>query len=207
MKKKFDNIELKSPLFYNSPIALRFDLEGNFFQDSGNVKEVLRKALVLFNFLNNHNEELFVVSFVDNWEEDSTVSDFEEGLLKVFNKVIKSENECTINKNEQDYRYRDDDDDDDVVTYCYWIKVKVEDLDIENLLKEKLFSTLNEEEYNSIGDLYLINSSKDTIYHMYDERGLDIVSTKKETLMDMYIEYNGWILEHDRKYIDEIFKD
>ncbi|MBD8006055.1 DUF3885 domain-containing protein [Bacillus norwichensis] len=206
MKKQFPNIELKSPLFYNSPIAIRFDLGGDFFLEKEKVEKVLYRSLTLFNTLNNNMDDIYVVTFVDCWDENP-ISSVEEGLIKAINKVIKTDTEYKINKKEQEYRYKDDDDDEETVTFCYWTKIKVINLDVEELLRRKVYSAISEEEYKSIGDLFIINSSNNTIYHLYDERGLDIVSQKKETIMNLYKKFNKWILEYDRKRINEIFKN
>ncbi|TGE31087.1 DUF3885 domain-containing protein [Desulfosporosinus sp. Sb-LF] len=41
--------------------------------------------------------------------------------------------------------------------------------------------------------------------HLYDDRGLDIVSHDKNTLMPLYQELNEWILDYDSKRMDEMF--
>jgi hypothetical protein len=42
---------------------------------------------------------------------------------------------------------------------------------------------------------------------MYDDRGLDIIAADKETLRPIYLTFNNWILEHDRKEIDKQFEN
>lgn len=78
-------------------------------------------------------------------------------------------------------------------------------MDVEELLRGKIYSTICEDEYSSIGDLFIVNSTNNTIFHLYDERGLDIVSQRKETITNLYKDFEKWILEYDRKRIDEIF--
>jgi hypothetical protein len=43
--------------------------------------------------------------------------------------------------------------------------------------------------------------------HLYVDRGLDIISPDKNTLMPLYQELNAWILDYDREQIDERFFD
>lgn len=38
---------------------------------------------------------------------------------------------------------------------------------------------------------------------MYDDRGLDIISTDQETLRLIYKKHNDWILDYDREQIDK----
>lgn len=206
MNKQFPTIELKSPLFYNSPIAIRFDLGGNFFLEieKEKVENVIYRSMTLFKALSSNMDDVFIVTFVDCWDEEP-IAYVEEVVTKTINKIIKS-NSYKINKNQQEYRYKEDDDN-DIVTFRYWTKVKVLNLDVEELLRGKIYSSISEEEYSSIGDLFIINSSNNTIFHLYDERGLDIVSQKKKTIFNLYKDFGMWILEYDRKRIDEIFNN
>lgn len=54
--------------------------------------------------------------------------------------------------------------------------------------------------------VYFINTSRRTIFHVYDDRGCDLLATSPETIRDIYINYNDWILDYDRNEIDEVFK-
>ena len=55
-------------------------------------------------------------------------------------------------------------------------------------------------------DIYFINLTKKVIYHLYDDRGCDILAAEKETIRFLYDEYNDWILDYDRKEIDSLFR-
>ncbi|WP_420871975.1 DUF3885 domain-containing protein [Cohnella rhizosphaerae] len=49
--------------------------------------------------------------------------------------------------------------------------------------------------------------SKNTIFHFYDSRGLDVAASSKEELRDLYLKRNDWILKYDRKRIDSMFME
>lgn len=55
-------------------------------------------------------------------------------------------------------------------------------------------------------DIYFINLTKKVIYHLYDDRGCDILAADKETIRFLYEEYNDWILDYDRDEIDTLFR-
>nr|WP_246187573.1 DUF3885 domain-containing protein [Ornithinibacillus caprae] len=44
------------------------------------------------------------------------------------------------------------------------------------------------------------------IYHLYDDRGCDVIASNKEDLYSLYKECNKWILDYDRVEIDKVFK-
>ncbi|GAA4300691.1 hypothetical protein GCM10023183_11110 [Nibribacter koreensis] len=50
--------------------------------------------------------------------------------------------------------------------------------------------------------VFFLNINLRIIYHMYDDRGLDIVASNKETLLPLYKDFNNWILESNRTQID-----
>jgi len=41
---------------------------------------------------------------------------------------------------------------------------------------------------------------------MYDDRGLDIIASKIETIEPIYKMHNNWILDYDRELIDKQMK-
>ena len=53
--------------------------------------------------------------------------------------------------------------------------------------------------------VYFINLSKNTIFHVYDDRGCDVLATSPDTIRDIYNTYNDWILDYDRNKIDTVF--
>ena len=55
-------------------------------------------------------------------------------------------------------------------------------------------------------EIYFVNIDKKLIFHMYDDRGLDLISSNKETLRPIYNKHNAWILDYDRKRIDKQFE-
>jgi hypothetical protein len=54
--------------------------------------------------------------------------------------------------------------------------------------------------------VYFLNRRTDTIFHMYDDRGLDVIAKDEASLSALYRSYNAWILDYDRKRIDAIFR-
>lgn len=55
------------------------------------------------------------------------------------------------------------------------------------------------------GEVFFINTTKNLILNMYDDRGLDIISKEKSTLAPIYEKFNSWILDYDREKINQVF--
>ncbi|MEG1584520.1 MAG: DUF3885 domain-containing protein [Anaerovorax sp.] len=53
--------------------------------------------------------------------------------------------------------------------------------------------------------VYFANTDALYLYHVYDDRGADLVAESKEMLRPAYHNFNQWILAYDRKQIDKLF--
>lgn len=200
----FSGIELKSPLFYNAQVGIRFEAGGDIDVPEKRVQQVKHRAVTLFDAVNQDNDDIYFVLFMDCWDEQQVAS-FENDVLKVFETFISGLDVKQVCKKEQEYRYKDRDEDDDTVTIRYCAKVKVQDLIIDNLIRAVANRTIGNEVSSIIGDIFLINKTKKIIFYLYDDRGFDIVAENKEMLMSIYEQYNDWILDFDRERIKEIF--
>jgi hypothetical protein len=204
LSSTFLGLQLKSPLFYSSKIAIRFELGGNLNNQS-RVEKVVHRALSIFNEFNQPTDDIYLTVFIDSWE-GNPVSSFEKDIYELFfsyASVVKSED---IDMVEQAFRYKDPDEngDDDTITLRYCKKMKVKDLKVEELLG----AIANREmgyEPSIVGDIFLINETKKSIFYVYDDRGMDVVADDRKTLSAVYEKYNNWILDYDRSRIDKIF--
>ncbi|WP_236809626.1 DUF3885 domain-containing protein [Bacillus glycinifermentans] len=43
------------------------------------------------------------------------------------------------------------------------------------------------------------------VFHLYDDRGCDVIAARKEDLEPLYSRLNEWILDVDRDRIDRLF--
>ncbi|MFR1086057.1 MAG: DUF3885 domain-containing protein [Bacteroides cellulosilyticus] len=43
------------------------------------------------------------------------------------------------------------------------------------------------------------------LYHLYDDRGLDVLGSSQELLLPLYRQFHSWILEYDLEQIDRLF--
>lgn len=57
-----------------------------------------------------------------------------------------------------------------------------------------------------VSSVYLSGSGP-ILYHLYDDRGLDILGGTRELLLPLYHRFGGWILDYDRERIDRIFSE
>jgi hypothetical protein len=54
------------------------------------------------------------------------------------------------------------------------------------------------------GRVYFLNLTRNLIFHMYDDRGLDLIATDRATLRPIYLTHNSWLLNYDRPRMDAL---
>lgn len=60
----------------------------------------------------------------------------------------------------------------------------------------------------SIGQqVYFIDTNKDIVFNMYDDRGCIVFSKAKERLKQLYVNYNDWLVDYWREYFHNLFKE
>lgn len=92
--------------------------------------------------------------------------------------------------------------DDEMYLFRSIIECKVKDINYKKLLK----NICGQDSYNYMEQVHFVHIDKEIKYHLYDDRGLDLHSLKKESLLDIYHKYNDWILDYNRHEIDNTFK-
>ena len=193
---------LRSPIFYNSPIGIRLEigspLEAVYL--SGRTKELTL------------NEQYF----------DDAVAKIARVYADIPSKIdilefdICPENTCAddyikrfceitgLSAPEDIFNETFDLDGQPVeIMRLYW-KVGGVKFNLNNLFKEIVhadfggFSQL-------VSSVYFWSTEANLLFHMYDDRGADIVCENAEPLREIYQKYSRWILDYDRKRIDAVF--
>lgn len=205
---KLKDLLLEPPLFYNNDVGIRFELGVPYRGDIGdkynsNYFDIVNKrAIELFEFTFNDCKKLYIVC--KGFEPLPPFEVINPGLNLFSNYLY---NKCL----DQVECYEEVPDiDEDTQKLCgysrsYVLYCSLSELDYKGALKAISFA-----DFTSKGDyisdrVYFIHPTKNIVMHMYDDRGMDIVAPDKETLIDMYMRYNAWILDYDRQRIDKIF--
>lgn len=195
IKLNFSGLEIKMPLFYNWDLGLRFDLQQEFTNpvctdDDGYFKEVYHRAKNLFDFCFNKEDQVYVAIFSYKWRKQRIrKSNF---IFKLF----KDQSHPKLEFSKISNRYESNEKWNRLI-----IKKKVENIDIDNLVKGLCNTDFPMMKPSISEEVYLININKKLIFHVYDDRGLDILATNKKNLLDIYNNFDSWILEYDREKI------
>lgn len=91
---------------------------------------------------------------------------------------------------------------------CYWDLDKIS-FDTQALLMHIITTDFpdkhNFKQYQFEGSVHFVDTIDHVIIHLYDDRGMDIISASEEHIYNIYKDYNYWVLESERANIKRIF--
>lgn len=200
--KYFKWLQIKKPLFYNWNIWIRFDLQWkNPSKDSDDCftdkyfNDVQYRAKKLLEYTFESDDEVIIV--LNSFK-------LRKRKIKKSNFIFKQ----ILNFNKEDilfkkikWLYQTDDSFNQAII---WVKFST-------LNYSEIFVGISHKDFWNMQpyiweEVFFINITKKIIFHMYDDRWLDIIASDKNMLEPIYNKYNDWILDYDRKKIDEVFK-
>ncbi|MGE7954148.1 DUF3885 domain-containing protein [Lysinibacillus xylanilyticus] len=206
MNENFPNLELRPALFYSWDIGIRFKLGVDYdsdycYENSPYLKGVYKRAINLFKTLHIKEDEIFVVANVNDFGDYAAFN----RKLNIFSKYIQDKS--VLNKlthTTLPYIFPEDDEDGKYKTHRFILKCKTSEIKYMPLLKAICNQDMGIKP-KIYHDIFFINIKKETIFHVYDDRGCDLLATSPETIREIYDKYNDWILDYDRNEIDQVF--
>lgn len=170
---------------------IRFELGLSQLEEKDYFNEVYHRAKSIFHYMFGTNDEMLLV-----FSTDTHIAERRElPAIKRFlrnKKLIYGLTHETI-----PFEY----DEEDMTTTRYGLKVKKEDLFVDYIIRA-LGNKQSHRKPRIDANLYIVNLTRQTLFHMYDERGCDVYSLKKEELLPLYRESRKWILDYNRIEID-----
>jgi hypothetical protein len=171
-------------------------------KNSPYLKEVYKRAITLFESLHSDDEEIFVVANVNDYGDNSTF----KHKIKIFSRYVRDKAILYKLKHKViPYVFPEDDEEGKYQTHRFILRCKTSDIKYISLLKAICNQDMGLKPSLS-HDIFFINIKRETIYHVYDDRGCDLLAKSPKTIRDIYNKYNHWILDYDREDIDKVFK-
>jgi hypothetical protein len=207
LNENFKGLKLEPPLFYSWENGIRFEIgePGIPFYEKANLQQTFERAITLFKKVFADSDEMLLVTDVTSTSEDIFL---QKRPLNVYWKYIKDKEK----RYKLRYKRIDGYSDEGMTTHRFVLRCAKEDIRYVPLLKAICYedfahpSTILKNNPPSGYEIYFINVTKKLIYHLYDDRGCDVIAFDKETIRSLFEECNKWILEYDRDRIDRVFK-
>jgi hypothetical protein len=209
LSSTFPGLVLAPPLFYSWPVAIRFDLNAEEAEHAY-AETVLCRATTLYESIFQPNDMCFLVSGISHYisrSHSSPRSGPRFGNPQRAN-IFQLSRRYALGLHGVAGRQRiieHEDKNNDLVTTFRWTQITTRQIGYKFIL-----NGLNQSRYRFRGlriddQLYFVNCTRNIIFHMYDDRGADVIATKVDDLRSLYITHSGWILEYDRRRIDKVF--
>lgn len=204
-------MKFERPLFYNSPIGLRFEIgpeeislwknyEHKLINESY-FDEALARAVRIFDLVFDSNNSISIIYqiYSDGRRKIRKGNFLFKKIADVKNRVIEYSDHRDIYTDTLDFK-----------SYC-WRRVcisgiKTKDIDARNLLQAMINTDFSVRGPSLRGECFFINHDKDVVLNLYDDRGMDVVAEEKDVLIPLYEKCNDIILDYDRERIDSVFK-
>ena len=202
MSEDFPDLMLCPPLFYSWEMGIRFEL-GNppmFRIDKQQyMEQVYDRATSIYKYLHTDSDEIFVVTnahFADKPNPNKRKP-------KVYRRYITNKEALKGLKHKViPYVFADVDEIYDYETHRFILKCFGRDIKFLSLIKAicNIDVAIKPRIYH---DVFFVNVTTGTIFHIYDDRGCDVVSNSKTALLSLYRDYSEWILNYNRARIDQ----
>lgn len=201
LRDNFQGPRIRQPLFYNWDVSLRFNLQLEKPGSDAYFSEVLLRANTLYEASFNDQDTAFFIlldykyrrrkiRFLNYcFQQIKELKKYEVEYSKINNvyeptgKIAETWNRAVIKTTSNRINYKK-------------IFTAIANMDFPPR-KPRL-------KFLSCEEIYFINVDKKLIFHMYDDRGLDLIAADVETLRPIYDKFNHWILDNDREKIDNM---
>ena len=192
---------LEHPLFYRAPVGIRFEIGGEepiylnrsaarLRPNPAYVQGALDRAAAIYRGLPTAPDLLRI----DGYPEEESA----ESLLR----VIRQRAELPAPEEQIAAAETDEDGDVHPQVQFYWDLSGIA-FHPEQLLREIILGDIGGWT-GFVSSVYLIGPGP-FLYHLYDDRGLDVLGGSRGLLLPLYYQFHDWILEDDREKIDRVF--
>jgi len=212
LQDQFDGMELAPGLFYDWKNSLRFAISDSSIDHNKSqfFEHALKRAVSIFNQIFEDQDEILVVS--DVYAETSNIF-LQRRPLNIYRKYVKFRQVLyKLHHYLMPISLEEADEEQLSVKHRFILPCRKADLRYSQLLKAILYEDFIQpntilKNHLEVGyDVYIINNSKKVIFHLYDDRGCDVLASDKIQLKALYDEFNPWILEYDREQMDRLFQ-
>ena len=188
----------RHPIFYNAPVGIRFEigadesvyLEENkdeFITNPKYVEKALKRVKSIYDNLPKQPNLLRIDAYPDEIFTEE----------KILQSICK---EASLPKPHEvkimPFQWEEDE---EVITQLqlYWDLNKF-DFDPSILLEQIIKADIGGRNIFS-SSVFFVDTHNAILYHVYDDRGADLVAKNKESLYSLFVRFNNWILNYHRR--------
>lgn len=195
-------------LFYHFESSLRFELGDEDISAKLPIRRFLQahhRASSISNFIFADTKNLYALFSSYSSEEQNPKamkrlqkSGFKKSRFSYLGKFAREEDEF------DDWEVEDPDD--QKVAFRHWYSYPILYTDeIAETLWFPCGIELGIKPYFNEGNVYLVDFERGVCLHVYDDRGMDLVSTNKADLVPVFKKYQDWLLPYNLDEMETVF--
>ena len=201
--KSFGMQTITHPLFYNSKVAIRFNIGDNgnevyldenkedFTVNPEYVSACLKRAKQIYRTLRNAPNILVIEGYLC---ENDSVEDFINTVITATDLQYPQETKIQkISAEGEEFNH---------IFLCW----ELNEFNPSKLLQKIIIADLGSGNHFLTSSVYFVCSEDNILFHLYDDRGADLCAGKAVSISHIYKQLNHLILEYDKEKIDSIFK-
>ncbi|MGX1195235.1 DUF3885 domain-containing protein [Metabacillus sp. SLBN-84] len=206
LHEHFNSLKLEPPLFYSSPYGIRFEIAIPWMkhEDKRNLRQIEERSTGIFNKVFQVGDDVLLITDIHCGRHDRSL---QKRPANVYQKYIKTK---ALLQNLQHKTLPSAFSDEEMVTHRFILPCKKSDIRYSALLSAISYEDFRHPStilkgFPKMGiNIFFINTTRNTIYHLYDDRGCDVIASRKEDLLPLYHGLKEWILDYDREEIDGV---
>ncbi len=205
MTTTFPGLSLSPDLFHRWTVGLRFELNTTSWP-AINWESVLDRASTLYEAVFRPGDVGFIVSshdfeFEPKGRSIGKMPKFRNSVFALSRKHSLCLHGVAGRRRFTSYR----DQTSQIIATLRWTEISPRNIGYKEILRAVMHRDFPSRRPRTDDYVYFVNRTRNIILHMYDDRGLDLVALRIDDLRPVYDKHEAWILDHDRKQIDEIF--
>ena len=212
LQMTFPGLILKPSLYHQWENALHFEFVREMKSDSykdGKFNRVHSQALAIFNDLFSEKDGMFLVTNVYHRKRMKRKTK----PIKVYQRSIKDKHlKYNVKHVTLPFVFAEEEDAGDYYTSRFSLQCLKRDIRPLSLIKaacnedfdrKPKFGGINGSYYP---DVFFVNSTKNIIFFIYDDRGCEVIAANREVLHPIYKRYNKWVGEDDKAKMERFFE-
>lgn len=219
MEKTFPKVALMPGLYEQWDTGIAFELGKNLYQFKSNTDElnpeyfqiVFHQAKTIFNALFAPEDEIFLVTNLYQYKDFKRIGNKK---MKVYHRYVKSKAvRNSLKQATLPFILEDDEDSLDKCTTQFSLKCRKRDIHSGLLIKaisHQDFPSLKPRLHNPYDlyepDVFFVNTTRNIIFYMYDDRGCEVIARDAEMLQPLYKKYHNWLDEAYKEEIEQRLK-
>ncbi|MGE6626930.1 DUF3885 domain-containing protein [Bacillus pumilus] len=204
LKSHFPDLVLTPSLFYGWPFGLRFEVaDWSLGKKSVVLEKAGDRALEIVRYAFDPEDDILFVTDVYTQHEHELMKQ----KLLVYQKYVRRQVRNRLRH--ELLTYVRPELDEPLTLERFTLSCQLQDIRLHPLLQamcQEDFYAPNQIMKGKLDyEIYLINLSKQMIFHLYDDRGCDLIAAEPERLRPVYEGLQHWLLDYDRAQMDRLF--